>query len=420
VVGHAFLVAGCLSSIALLPGAASVRISEPLVGRAPTAAELQPSVEVAFARESYRPGERARLRAFNSARGVTLRIFRIGTPRVHGPSELSGVPVTSELAIGDLQGGDVIETRLGLWDSGLYFARLRAVDGRVGFAPFVVRPAVLGRNRVAVVLPTLTWQAYNVRDDDHDGVGDTWYASWRTRKARLARPFLNRGVPYNFHRYDLPLLRWLALTGRKADILSDRDLGAARSAAALADAYDLIVFPGHHEYVTEREYDLVEGYRDRGGNLIFLSANNFFWQVVRRGDAIVRTRQWRDLRRPEAALVGVQYIANDDGRRRAPWIVRDTLASRWLFSGTGLTAGSRFGRGGIEIDATAASSPADIQVVAEIPRLFGPRFTAQMTYYETPTGARVFAAGAFRLLRSTDDAIAVRLLANLWSRLSLP
>ena len=53
------------------------------------------------------------------------------------------------------------------------------------------------------------------------------------------------------------------------------------SAATLASAYDLIVFPGHHEYVTTREYDLVEGYRDLGGNLMFLSANNFFWRVDR-------------------------------------------------------------------------------------------------------------------------------------------
>ena len=40
-----------------------------------------------------------------------------------------------------------------------------------------------------------------------------------------------------------------------------------------------MVFPGHHEYVTRREYDAVEGFRDRGGDLIFLSANNFFWRV---------------------------------------------------------------------------------------------------------------------------------------------
>jgi hypothetical protein len=43
-----------------------------------------------------------------------------------------------------------------------------------------------------------------------------------------------------------------------------------------------------------------------------------------------------------------------------------------------------------------------------------------MTYYETPAGARVFAAGAFRLLRTADDAVATRILANLWEHLSRP
>ena len=45
-------------------------------------------------------------------------------------------------------------------------------------------------------------------------------------------------------------------------MLAQSDLEAASSARALAAAYDLIVFPGHHEYVTTREYDLVEGYRE--------------------------------------------------------------------------------------------------------------------------------------------------------------
>jgi hypothetical protein len=39
----------------------------------------------------------------------------------------------------------------------------------------------------------------------------------------------------------------------------------APSARVLAAKYDLIVFPGHHEYVTTREYDLVEGYRNLAG-----------------------------------------------------------------------------------------------------------------------------------------------------------
>lgn len=392
-------------------------------GRAPTDAELTPSVEAAFAEESYAPGETARLVVSNRARGLMLRLFRVGperTPTV-GNVTMHGVAVTRRSRVGVSNGRLIVPVSIGDWASGLYFARLEAADGRVGFAPLVVRPTRLGEHRVAIVLPTLTWQAYNLRDVNGDGKGDSWYARWSHRTVRLGRPFLNRGVPSCFRRYDLPFLRWLARTGRKVDVLAQSDLEEA-TARALAGAYDLIVFPGHHEYVTTLEYDAIEGYRDLGGNLAFLSANNFFWQVVRRGDSIEKTRQWRDLGRPEAALIGVQYRANQ-GRRpaRAGWILRNAPAVSWLFASTGLRAGSRFGSDfGIEIDHTAPASPKGIEVVAEIPDLLGPGLTAQMTYYETRGGAKVFAAGAFTLAGRMWDPVVARVVANLWHALSDP
>jgi hypothetical protein len=395
---------------------------EDLDGRAPTAEELRPSVEAAFPRESYAPGSTAALVGFNSARGVRLQVFHSGPEQVRtvGNSEMQGVPVTKPVMIGDARRGSVVPVRIGNWPSGLYVARLTAADGRVGFAPFVVLPQRLGEHRVAVVLPTMTWQAYNLRDDDGDGKGDTWYADWKKHTARLGRPFLNRGVPYNFRRYDLPFLRWLGRTGNQVDVLSDSDLEAAPNGRALADAYDLIVFPGHHEYVTTHEYDVVESYRDLGGNLAFLSANNFFWRIVKHGNVMERTGQWRDLGRPEVQLIGVQYRGNDRGTHRAPWIVRDAQAASWLFAGTGLRNGSTLGSGGIEIDKTATDSPRGVKVLAEIPDLFGPGFTAQMTYYETSAGAKVFAAGAFRLLETPIEPDIEKLLQNLWDRLSRP
>ena len=267
----------------------------------------------------------------------------------------------------------------------------------------------------------MTWQSYNLRDDDGDGTGNSWYASWDVHSARLGRPFLNRGVPYNFRRYDLPFLHWLSWTGRDVDVLADADLDAVGSAGELAAAYDLIIFPGHHEYVTTHEYDVVTGYRDLGGNLAFLSANNFFWRTVKHGSVMQKTQQWRDLDRPEASLIGVQYRGNDRGGHRGPWIVREASAAPWLFAGTKLKDGSEFGSGGIEIDKTAPESPRSVHVIAEIPNLFGPGFTAQMTYYENAAGAKVFAAGAFTLAGSVlDDPVVSRLVANLFRHLSQP
>jgi hypothetical protein len=59
-------------------------------------------------------------------------------------------------------------------------------------------------------------------------------------------------------------------------------------------------------------------------------------------------------------------------------------------------------------------------VLAEIPNLFGPGRTAQMSYYETRAGAKVFAAGAFYLTRLLPwDRPVSRLLENLWARLAV-
>jgi hypothetical protein len=168
----------------------------------------------------------------------------------------------------------------------------------------------------------------------------------------------------------------------------------------------------------------MRNYRDLGGNLMFLSANNFFWQVQLQGRVLRRTRLWRDLGRPESSLLGVQYRGNDDGRRQQPYIVRSASTTPWLWAGTGLGDGATFGQElggyGIEIDGTTQFSPPGTTVLAEIPDLFGPGLTAQMTYYETPQGAKVFAGGAIDFGGSATVPTVSRMLSNLWARLASP
>ena len=416
------LVGGLACALTLGVSASGAMRAEPAlhgerVRRAATPAELQPGVEAAFRAESYQPGSVGELRFFGDAPGVQLRVFHVGPERVRtvGRNELEGVQVAPRVRIGTVASGHVVSVPVGAWPSGLYFARLDSADGRVGFAPFVVAPSHLGAQRLAVVLPTYTWQAYNVRDDDGDGVGNTWYADRFSNVAVLYRPFLNRGVPYGFKTNDLRFLHWLDRHGKHVDFLTDETLDRL-DASELARAYDLVVFPGHHEYVTTREYDAIEGYRDRGGNLMFLSADDFYWRVVRHGDVLERTEPWRDLGRPEAALIGVQYAANMP--RFGSYVVRDTPAGRWLFAGTGLGVGSVFGNGGIEIDSVAPGSPANVEVVASIPDVFGPGLDADMTVYRSPAGGLVFAAGAFTLANASVYPTASRILENLWSRMT--
>ena len=63
------------------------------------------------------------------------------------------------------------------------------------------------------------------------------------------------------------------VVGRLATLLgvSDADLQSSSSGDALRRAYRLVVFPGHHEYVTAHEYDVVQRYRDVGGHLMALA-----------------------------------------------------------------------------------------------------------------------------------------------------
>lgn len=388
----------------------------------PTPSELTPAVEAVFESMSYAPGSVARLAVWSKAPGVSVRLFRAGPERTRtvGYQTMEGVPVTPTRRLGSLPAHGVVTVRIGGWPSGLYFARLTASDGRIGFAPFVVRPRRLGVERVAVVVPTMTWQAYNFRDEDHDGVSDTWYANPRTTAVELRRPFLDRGVPPHFRQYDLGFLHWLARTGRGVDFLSDTDLDAVASGEALARAYKLLVFPGHEEYVTAHMYDVVERFRDLGGHLAFLSANNFFYRVARDGTAIVRSGRWRDIGRPEARLVGIEYLDWNDARYpNRPYVVTGIRTAPWLFRGTGLRDGSSFGLFGIEIDAPTRDSPPGLHVLARIPGIFGPGQTATMTYYTTASGANVFAAGAFTMAGAEGPPRAI-FLDNLWAWLTGP
>jgi hypothetical protein len=393
-------------------------------GRAPDGPVVRVlGVEVATSRSSYAPGEPADLVVSTDAPALRVQVFHYGDSRpATADLRTNGVAVTPPVVV-DWRAhadapGRLRLLRAGEWRSGLYFVRVATGDGRAGYAPFVLRPRRLGTERVAVVLATNTWQAYNFHDRNGDGWGDSWYVSDAFRSVDTTRPYLDFGVPFRFKDWDLAFVAWLNRTGKRVDFLADEDLEAAGSGEALRRAYDLVVFPGHEEYVTTRAYDLVERYRDLGGNLLFLAANNFFRRVRRDGSRLVRERQWRDLGRDEAGLVGVRYVGSDQGQRQAPYTVVGAAAAPWLFEGTGLRDGDAFGRYGIEIDARSAASPRATQVLAHAPDLMGPGRSAELTYYETPAGARVLAAGAINFVASMTDPRVERLVENAWAHLS--
>jgi hypothetical protein len=382
-------------------------------------------IDAAFTRRSYAPGESAELRLATDAQMLHLQVFAYQSPG--RPSEqdvkTAGVAMTGPILVdwrGHRDAPALLHVlRTGDWPSGLYFIRATSTDGRVGYAPFIVRPRRLGTHRVAVVLATNTWAAYNFEDADGDGWGDSWYVGGHS-SVDVQRPFLDFGVPFRFHDWDLEFIAWLNRTGKHVDFLSDDDLESVASGDELARRYDLIVFPGHEEYVTRHELDVIRRYRDAGGNLAFLAANNLYREVTRRGSLLVRGPLWRSVGRPESSIVGVQYVGSNHGAKQAPFLVTGAEAAPWAFAGTGLLDGATFGRYGIEIDARTAASPPGIEVLARIPALLGPTRSAEMTYYETNAGAKVFAAGALNFAASIDQPDVAQLVANVWARLSIP
>ena len=106
------------ATLALVSGAATVVLvgvrpastEQTAEGRAPTRAELLPSVEAAFPRESYAPGDTAKLVLSNRARGLRLQVFQSGPERIvtRSNSTMNGVPVTPKVAIGSSGGRRVV------------------------------------------------------------------------------------------------------------------------------------------------------------------------------------------------------------------------------------------------------------------------------------------------------------------------
>ena len=383
-----------------------------LLGGATAPAHLPPMTAL-FEQPSYSPGQVGELEVDADATALTVQpIAAFSDSSDRHASIFDDPAVGPARTIAWHPGSGTVAIRIGSWPSGVYFVRVSSTAGQV-VAPVVVRPAHLGEATVAIIVPTYTWQAYNRRD------GDTWYACSCVHTVDLDRPYLDGGVPYNFGQYDRDFFQWLALGDVRVDVLADDDLDRISSGAELRHLYRMVVFESHSEYVTSHIYDITEEYRDLGGHLAFLSANDFFREVVVDGDSMTLIGRWRDLGRPEASLLGAQYL---DWYRNIypnrPYHVVGANRVPWLFAGTGLRNGGLIpGYYGIEIDATTPASPPGTTVVADIPDIF-PRETAEMTYYTTRAGAEVFDAGTINFGGAADRPVVGEMLANLWRHMA--
>jgi hypothetical protein len=376
-------------------------------------------VDVSFQQRSYVVGAQASASIGTDARSVRVQFF--GYPGAGDLDTKTGASAMTPAVTLSWRGHRGAPHVVGFggsekWASGLYFLRVTTSDGRVGYAPVVLRPRRLGEHHVAVVLPTNTWQADNLRDANGDGWGDSWSADRNLPSLDLRRPYLDSGLPDRFLAGSGAAIAWLNRTGKHVDFLSDDDLAGVPNGEALRRAYDLVVFAGSEEFAGRHAYELVRRFRELGGRLMFLSAANFHWRAERKASTLRLVQPWRQLGKPEAALVGVQVTATGRGGGK-PYVVQGATEEPGIFAGTGLADGSTFGHFGTEIDATTKQSPTGIVVLARIPRAIGRR-SAEMTYYRTGAGAQVFAAGVLDFASALDEPAVAALLGNVWTRLA--
>lgn len=202
--------------------------------------------------------------------------------------------------------------------SGLYAAHLRSGDDEE-FIPFVVRP-VPGktRNRIAYLVPTASYMAYanehmptdaplaqlltdqvailrkndlvlaeqreygnSCYDVHSDGAG-VCYTS-RLRPILNMRPKYRswlggRGSALWQFNADTHVIDWLQAQGYGFDCLSDEDLHY-QGEAALGD-HDVLITSTHSEYWSKAMWDAVDAFRARGGRILSMGGNTWYWRVA--------------------------------------------------------------------------------------------------------------------------------------------
>ncbi len=364
--------------------------------------------------------------------------------------------------------------------SGVYAARLRGGEAEF-YVPFFVRPAP-GRPTAAAAFlaSTATYTVYcnnrarftsawtelvrgRLTVMDHvdlcglayplglstycthsDGSGVVY--GTRLRPATNIRP---KGRLWNFCA-DLFVVDWLEWTGVGYDVIIDDDLH--REGLDLLAPYRVVVTGTHPEYMSRPMLEALDAYLRRGGRLMYLGGNGFYWRIayhptrpgiieVRRAEDGTRAWAaepgeyymsftgeygglWRRQGRAPNHLVGVGFIAQgfdaSSYYRRRPES-RDPRAA-WIFEGVEAEVIGDFGTldggaAGLEIDCydRALGSPAHALVLASSERHSNtyelvteavlvahgatdapqnPAIRADMVFFECPGGGAVFSVGS--------------------------
>ncbi|MYS19774.1 hypothetical protein GA0115240_11302 [Streptomyces sp. DvalAA-14] len=334
------------------------------------------------------------------------------------------------------------------WRTGAYVAVLTTADGYRSHIPFTVLDAEARPADLLLLLPDVTWQAYNLYPED-GRTGASLYHAWDGEGRLLGeheaattvsfdRPYAGAGLPLHIgHAYDF--VRFAERYGYDLAYADARDLHAGRVDPT---RYRGLVFPGHDEYWSIPMRRAAEAAREAGTSLVFLSANTMYWQVELtaspsgdpdrlltcrkgRGDGKGRTALWRDQGEPEQLVVGVQYAGRVP--QPSPLVVRN--ADHWLWEATGAAEcdeipGLVAGEADSYFPRTPLPESTERILLAHSPyeAADGRRCHQETSLYRAPSGAYVFASGTFAWSPALDrpghvDPRIQRATANLLDRI---
>ena len=256
------------------------------------------------------------------------------------------------------------------------------------------------------------------------------------------------------------ILAWFKALDLDVDIITDEDLH--EEGLGLLSDYSVVITGNHPEYISSAMWDGLEAFLGRGGRLMYLGGNGFFWRVAYHSEVkgVMELRRaedgsrpwesevgeyymsfngeygglWRRVGRPPNGLVGVGFTASGfdiSSYYRRTEDSRDPRAA-FIFDGVdgeiigdfGLAGG---GAAGQEIDRydRKLGSPPHALVVARsedhteemmigkedmpaanyiIGGTENPLVHADMTFFETPNGGAVFSTGSITWAASLPHA----------------
>lgn len=337
------------------------------------------------------------------------------------------------------------------WTSGIYIAKLVRHDtGGENHIYFVLRDDARPTD-ILYQQSFTTYHAYNNYGGKslynfNSSSCPTASEQPRAVAVSLRRPLSGLVDPYVNDRYlnvEYPLVRWLEAQGYDLSYCTSLDThrwGATGTQNAILN-HRAFISSGHDEYWSAEMRAAVTAARDAGVHLCFFSSNVSYWRVrfapdpvTGEPDAVMicykstesgspdpsghATGTWRDpagAAQPENALVGIQYIGDND-QRGFPLRISAEQARDPIFRHTGINripTGSYVEIGhnlvGWEWDGIADNglSPPTLQIITATP-VYGPHLAdsgrlykiesrvAHATRYVAQSGAIVFSAGTNR------------------------